>query len=300
VLFPLRRPQGDETESYCQAQWRGGITLIELTIESNRRASLASGLREIWAFRDVVWAFAERNVRLKYKQAALGIVWAVIQPLAFLVIFVLLFGRVAKVSDAGVPYQASALAALVPWMFLQTAVSFGSQALLTDGALLRKVYFAREAPVLGAVLGSSLDFALGLGLLIILGPILGTRMSWYILLAVPLWAMMVLLTSGLAMALGALTVYYRDFRYAMPLLIQLWMFASPVAYPLSTVPERWRTVYVVLNPAAGILDAFRRALAQGRPPDPALLAISGAACLAVAFVGYLVFKSMESGLADVV
>src|SRR5437879_4977890 len=184
-------------------------TMTELVIESRRRPSLACGLRELWAFRDVVWAFAERNVRLKYKQAALGVAWAVIQPLAFLAIFVALFGRVVSAPGAGVPYPAAALAALVPWMFLQTAVSFGAQSLLMDSALLRKVYFAREAAVLGAVLGSGLDFAIGVGMLLVLGPILGAHLSWYVLAVAPLWMVLMLLASGLALAAGALIVYYR-------------------------------------------------------------------------------------------
>ena len=274
--------------------------MIELVIESNRRASFVQAPRELWAFRDVTLAFAERNVRVKYKQAVLGVAWAIIQPLAFLAIFVVLFGRFAKVGGDTTSYPAFALSALVPWIFIQTAVSFGAQALLMDGALIRKVYFAREAPVLGSVLGSGVDFAVGLGMLLILGPFLGIRPSWYMLLAVPLWGLLVLVASGAALALGALTVYYRDFRYALPLLLQLWMFASPVAYPLTAVPQQWRTVYVLVNPAAGILDGFRRALAQGGPPDLRLLALSGVASFLVAWLGYLLFKYMEPGFADVV
>jgi len=275
--------------------------MVEMVIESNHRASFVQAPRELWAFRDVTLAFAERNVRIKYKQAALGVTWAVIQPLAFLAIFVVLFGRFAKVGvgDA-TSYPAFALSALVPWMFIQTAVSFGAQALLMDGALLRKVYFAREAPVLGAVLGSGVDFAVGLGMLLILGPFIGIRLSWYVLLAVPLWGLLVLLASGAALAMAALTVYYRDFRYALPILMQLWMFASPVAYPLTAVPQQWRTAYVLVNPAAGILDGFRRALAQGGPPDPGLFALSVVASFLVAWLGYLLFKYMEPGFADVV
>jgi len=273
---------------------------VELVIEAGNRTGLVRALRELWAFREVVWAFAERDTRLKYKQAVLGVAWSVIQPLAFLAIFVFIFGRVGRVSTGSIPYPAFALTALVPWFFVQTAVSFGAQALLMDGALLRKVYFPREASVLGAVLSAGLDFSLGLVLLLVLGPFLGIRLSWTALLAVPLGIVLAVLASGVALALGALNVYYRDFRYVLPLFLQLWMFASPVAYPLTAVPERWRTLYVLANPVAGILDSFRRSLAEGRLPDLGLLLSSVAMAFAIAWVGYSLFKLIEPGFADVI
>ena len=274
--------------------------MVEMIIEGGHRPALVQGLRELWAFREVIWAFAERDTRLKYKQAILGVVWALIQPLAFLAIFFVVFGRVARVSGGSVSYPAFALAALVPWFFVQTAVSFGAQSLLIDVALVRKVYFPREAPILGAVLSAGLDFGIGFGLLLILGPVLGTRVSWTALLAVPLWVILAVLASGIALTLGALNVYYRDFRYAMPLLLQLWMFASPVAYPLSAVPERWKAVYILANPLTGILDSFRRTVAEGQPPDLRFLAISAGVSCVIACGGYWVFKRMEPGFAETI
>lgn len=275
-------------------------TMTELVIQAGPRPALAQGLRELWAFREVIWAFAERDTRLKYKQATLGVAWALIQPLVFLAIFFVVFGRVAGISGGRVSYSAFALAALVPWFFVQNAVSFGAQALLMDATLVRKIYFPREAPILGAVLSSGLDFVIGLGLLLALGPVIGTRLSWTVLFVVPLWVILAVLASGTAMTLGALNIYYRDFRYALPLILQLWMIASPVAYPLSAVPDKWRAAYVLVNPLTGILDGFQRALAQGWPPDLHLITISaGAACL-IAWAGYWVFKRMEPGFAETI
>jgi len=274
--------------------------LIELVVEGGHQLGLVHGLREIWAFREVAWAFAERYVRLKYKQAGLGIAWAVIQPLSFLVIFVILFGRLAHISSGNTPYQAFALSALVPWTFLQTAVAMGSGALMMDGGLMRKVYFAREAPVIGAVLATGLDFAIGLALLLVLGPILGTRITWAIAYVLPLWIVMAVLGLGLALGFGALSVYYRDFRFVLPLFIQLWMFGSPVAYPLTTVPDKYRALYVIVNPAAGILDGFRRIFAIGQAPDFGLVAVSASATLVIAWAGYFLFRRMEPGFADAV
>ncbi len=269
----------------------------ELVIEGGHRPALLQALRELWAFREVVWAFAERDTRLKYKQAALGVAWAVIQPLTFLAVFMLVFRRIAGVSGGEVAYPAFALSALVPWFFFSTALSFGGQALLRAGSLVRKVYFPREATVLGAVLSVGIDFAVGVALLLILGPVLGARLSWAVLLAVPLWLILAVLASGCALLLGALNVYYRDFRYLIPLIVQLWMLASPVAYPLSAV-HKWRMLYILANPTVGVLDGFRRTFAQGQPPDLGLLMTSAAGACVAAAAGYWVFKRMEPGFAD--
>jgi lipopolysaccharide transport system permease protein len=272
----------------------------ELVFEPAPQRRLGHALRELWNFRGGLLAFAERDVRVKYKQAALGIGWAVVQPLAFMAIFVFAFGHAAKIPGGGAPYAAFTLSALVPWTFLQNGVTFGAQALLTDAALLRKVYFPREVPVLGAVLAGIVDLGIGLALFCVLGPIVGASVSptWILapLLAVPL----ALLACGVGLALASLNVYYRDFRYALPFVLQLWLFGSPVAYPLTVVPEQWRNLYVALNPAAGILDAFREVLALGELPNPTTFGISAVGCLVVAWVGYRLFKRFEPGFADVV
>jgi lipopolysaccharide transport system permease protein len=272
----------------------------EYTIEARRRANLWASLAELWGSRTLVLAFAERDVRVKYKQALLGFAWAILQPLGFLAIFALFFGRVARISGGGVPYAAFALSALVPWIFLQTSVSLGAQALLTDAGLVRKVYFPREVPILGSVLSAGLDFVFAFALLLVLGPILGMQLTLTALLAIPLWLALALLASGVALAVGALNVYYRDFRYALPFLIQLWMFGSPVVYPLSSVPESWRSYYVALNPAAGILDGFRHVTALGTLPDWNTVAVALAGSVVVASLGYWLFKKIEPGFADAI
>jgi ABC-type polysaccharide/polyol phosphate export permease len=273
--------------------------MIEIVVDGER-SDLAERLRELWAYREVVWAFAERDTRVKYKQAVLGVAWAVLQPLVFLGVFIVVFGRVAHINGGDVPYGALALAALVPWFFVQSSVAFGSQTLLRDSALVRKIYFPREAPVLGAIMSSSLDFVVGLALLLVLEPLLGGRLSWNILMVIPLWAVLTILVIGVVMALSAFNVYYRDIRYVTPLTMQLWMYATPVAYPLGLVQGRWRTLDVFLNPATGIIDGFHRVVARGLPPDPWLLTLSTVEACAIACVGYWLFKRMEPGFADAV
>jgi len=275
-------------------------TPFELEIVATGRPRLVQSLRELWAYRGTILAFAERDIRVKYKQAVLGVAWALIQPLAFLGIFAVFFGRVAKIGGDGVPYAAFALTALIPWNYVSTMVSFGSSALLSDASLVRKVYFPREAPILAATVASCVDFSAGLVAFLILGPILGAHLTWTALLAPLLLPLVALPAVGLSLALGALNVYYRDFRYALPLGVQLWMFASPVAYPLTKVPADWQLLYAMLNPVAGPLDGFRRVLGLGVLPSAELLGASLLGGLIWLWLGYRLFKSMEPNFADVI
>jgi lipopolysaccharide transport system permease protein len=272
----------------------------EALLEASARPTFRQGLRELWVFRGTVLAFAERDVRVKYKQAVLGIAWALIQPLAFLGIFAVFFGRVAKIDGDGIPYAAFALTALIPWTYVATTVSFGSSALLSDASLVRKVYFPREVPVLAAAVAAAVDFTAGLVAFLILGPVLGARLSWTVLLAPLLLPLVAVPAVGLSLALGALNVYYRDFRYALPLGIQLWMFGSPVAYPLSKVPAEWQLPYAFLNPVAGPLEGFRRVLGLGTLPSGELLFASLAGGVVWLWLGYRLFKAMEPNFADVI
>ena len=211
-----------------------------IVIESAPARHLAASIRDIWAFRESIRAFAERDVRVKYKQAFLGVLWAVLQPAAYVIIFSLTIGRVADVSTAGVPYAAFSLSTVVPWNFLSNAVSFGSAAVIGNGSMIRRVYFPREVPVFASVASASIDFVIGLALFAIVGPLLGAEVSaWWLFLPV-LFVAIVTLATAVATPLAALNVYYRDFRFIAPFVMQLWLFASPVAYPLSVVPEQWR------------------------------------------------------------
>ena len=272
----------------------------EFEIERGGRMRIGAGLRELAAHRGITVAFAERNIRVKYKQAVLGIAWAVLQPLIFMAVFTLTIGRIAGVPSEEVPYAAFTLSALVPWTFLSTGVSFGANALVTDGHLIRKVYFPREVPVLGAILAAVVDFAISLVLFFVVGPFLGAEISAWWLLAPLLVVPLAILAAGVSIVLGALNVYYRDFRHALPFLLQLWLFASPVAYPLSVIPAEWRVPYLIVNPAAGLIDSFTRTLALGTAPDAGALAISVAGTLVVFLVGYRLFKRLEPNFADVV
>lgn len=273
---------------------------LERVFEGGPRPHLGRALLELWAFRHTVLAFAERDARVKYKQTILGILWAIIQPMALMLVFTVAFGRLAKIPGGGAPYPAFSLSALVPWMFLQTAVTFGANALLMDSAIIRKVYLPREVPVLGAVAHAGVDLAIGVALVACLSPAFGARFSAAWLLVPPLAVLLALLAVAVALPLAALNVYYRDFRYALPFVLQLWLFASPVTYPLAVVPAQWQGLYVALNPVAGILDAFRRVLALGELPDAGLLVPSLIGTTVLLWAGYRLFKGLEPNFADVV
>lgn len=276
-------------------------TQQKIVTESVPTRTLLASFREVWLFRASVRAFAERDVRVKYKQAALGVAWALVQPLAYVAIFTFTIGRLSEVeTSTGVPYAAFTLSATVPWTFLSTSVGSGSSAILANSGMIRRVYFPREVPVLAAVASALVDFAIGLVLVMIVGPIIGAEVSpWWLLTPVLVAAISVLAVVA-SNPLAALNVYYRDFRFALAFVIQLWLFASPVAYPLAVVPEQWQEAYAAINPAAGILNAFSDVLAAGVAPDWMLLGISLLSTLLLGLVGYRIFMRLEPGFADVI
>lgn len=272
----------------------------EIVVGPDGVRPLVANLRELWEFRDTLLAFTERRVRVKYKQSLLGIAWAIIQPLAFMAVFSFALGRLAGVPGGGAPYPAFVLSALVAWNFLHTAVAFGANSLVEEASLIKKIYFPREVTVLASVAAAGVDLAIGLALFAVVGPLLGAEASPAWLLVPLLAAGVALLASGVALVLGGLNVYYRDFRHALPFLLQLWLFASPVAYPMTVVPPRWHHVYAVVNPASGLIDGFRRVLVLGDPPSSSLLALSLTASAIVAVAGYRIFKRLEPSFADVI
>lgn len=272
----------------------------ELVIDGGRRGSLRQSWRELRPYWGTVLAFAERNVRVKYKQTVLGVLWVVIQPLAYVAVFTVALGRLSSVPDAGTTYPAFSLSAFVVWSFVQAAVSQGANSLVNDAAFLRKVYFPREVPALAAQLSAAADFAVALAVFFVIGPFLGADVSPTWLLAPLLFVPLLVLATGVSLGLAGLTVYYRDFRNALPFGLQLWLFASPVIYPLSTVPHGLRPLYAVLNPAAGLLDSFRRTLTVGELPDPGLLGLSLLSTLIVFWGGHRLFRRLEPNFADVV
>lgn len=255
-------------------------------------------LRELLLFRGVVGAFVMRQVKVKYKQAAVGIGWVVLQPLLAAALFAVFLGRISNVPSEGVPYFVFALAGMVAWNYFSAAAGTAMESLVADQVLLRKVYFPREVLPLAAVAAAFVDVAPGLVLVAAGSLVAGIAPSaaWFAV-PVPL-ALLVLTAAGMGLGLSAINVYYRDVRYALPFALQIGLFASPVVYPLSAVPDGWRTAYAIGNPVAAGIDGLRRIVLHGEWPDPVVTA--GAATWAIALIvgGYALFKHLERGFSD--
>lgn len=269
-----------------------------LVIEGGPGRARWSSLVELWAFRDVLGAFVVRLVKVKYKQAALGVGWAVFQPLVAALIFALFLGRLTHVPSEGVPYIVFAMSGTVVWNFFSTAVGGAMDSVVTDQALLRKVYFPREIFPLSAVLAALVDVVSSCVTLVVVFLAYGLHphLTWLLL---PLPFLLALLTAAtVGLTLSAANVFYRDVRYVLPFVLQLGLFATPVVYSLSVVPGRWRLLYVVLNPVAAAIDALRRVVLHGTLPA-AGTTIAGFTCSIVGlFAAYHLFKRLERGFSD--
>ena len=259
---------------------------------------VALNLADIWAHRELLYFLTWRDIKIRYKQTALGALWAVIQPLFPMLIFTLFFGRLAKMPSDGIPYSVFAYAALLPWTYFAAAVSNSSNSVVGSSNLITRVYFPRMIIPASAVLAALVDFAIAFVLL-------GCLMVWHripptlsVLMLLPLIALVTLLSLGLGMLLAGLTVKYRDFRYAMPFLIQLWMFATPVIYPASLVPAKWRWV-LALNPLTGVIEGFRSSL-FARPFDWGSLAFSAVFTIFMLIYAAYSFRRQERIFADLI
>ena len=258
----------------------------------------ALNLRELWAYRELLYFLIWRDVKIRYKQTALGAAWAIIQPLFTMLIFTLIFSRVAGIRSDGIPYPIFAFAALLPWTFFANAVTMSGNSLVSSAHLITKVYFPRLLIPAAAVGAGLVDLAVAFVTLIPLMFYYHVSLSLHILL-LPIPVMLILLLAlGMGMWLSALNVKYRDVRFAVPFMIQLWMFLSPIAYPSSVVPARWQVLYS-LNPVTGIVEGFRSAL-LGQPLRWSTLGISAATTLALLVYASLTFRKMEKSFADVI
>ncbi len=255
-------------------------------------------LKEIWAYRELLYVLAQRDIKVRYKQTVLGVAWAVIQPLTTMLLFTLVFGRLAKIPSDGLPYPLFVYAALLPWTFFANAISTSSNSLVGQQHLISKVYFPRLIIPLSSVGTGLIDFAVSSVILLVLMIWYGVGWSTH-LLAVPFLILAVIFIAlGVGTFLSALTVTYRDFRYVVPFMVQFWMFATPVVYPASLFPEQWRWV-LFLNPMAGLIEGFRSAFLH-RPFDWMGIGISMAVAAAVFLIGIFYFEKMERRFADII
>src|SRR5712672_3495667 len=261
------------------------------------RGWLELRLAEVWEYRELLYFFAMRDIKIRYKQTAIGVLWVVLQPLMTMGVFTIFFGRLAKLPSEGLPYPVFYFAALVPWMYFNYALQNATNVVVENQRMITKVYFPRLVLPFSSVLSGLVDFAIGFVVLIGVTLFYGMKPGAPAAL-LPLFLLLAILTAlGVGLWLSALNALYRDVKYVIPFLLQFWMFASPVAYPSSLVPPRWRWLYG-LNPMAGVIDGFRWAI-TGRGQAPSLLLLASSAAVALVVLGGLFFfQRMETNIAD--
>jgi lipopolysaccharide transport system permease protein len=264
-----------------------------------RNTWLALDLGELWAYRELLYFFVWRDIKVRYKQTVIGAAWAILQPVLTMIVFSLFFGKLAKIPSQGLPYPIFYYSALLPWMYFATAMQGATNIVVENQRVITKIYFPRVVLPIASVLSGLVDFFISFGVFLIM-------MAYYRILPMasviwlPAFLLLAVLTAlGVGLWLSALNALYRDVRYIVPFLVQFWMFASPVAYPSSLVPERWRWLYG-LNPMAGVIEGFRWALTGHGQPPGILLAASSAAVVLLVFGGLIYYHAVEGTMADVV
>jgi len=275
-------------------------SVLPLTlIQSSRKGWASLNLRELWEYRELLFFLTWRDIKVRYKQTALGAAWAVLQPFLTMVVFTIFFGNLAKVPSDNLPYPIFSYTALLPWQLFAYALNQSSNSLVANQQLITKVYFPRLVIPLSALLAGLVDF--GIAFVVLLG-----MMVYYgiwpstAIVTLPFFLLLAMATAlAVGLWLSALNVEYRDVRYTIPFLTQFWLFATPIAYPSSLVPERWRALYG-LNPMAGVVEGFRWALLGQELHNGLLLLVSTLAVIGLLISGLVYFRRMEQTFADVV
>lgn len=256
-------------------------------------------LRELWAYRELLYFFVWRDIKVRYKQTLLGFAWAIMQPLLTMVVFTLFFGTLAKVPSEDVPYPLFSYAAVLPWTLFAEGLTRSSNSLIQEANLLQKIYFPRLLLPFSGVLSPVVDFAIALVILAALMVYFSYAPTVTILLLPVFLVLQLMLALGVGLWLSAVNVEYRDVRYVIPFLIQLWLFASPVIYSITWVPERYRALYGLVNPMVGIIEGFRWAILGMQPPSYTLIG-SAVIVVVVLVSGAFYFRRREKSFADVV
>ena len=256
-------------------------------------------LQALWQYRELLYFLVWREVKVRYKQTAIGAAWAIFQPLMTMAIFAVIFGKFAHIPSDGLPYPVFAYAALLPWNYFSQAIARSGVSLVSDANLIRKIYFPRLIIPIAAVISPVVDFVLSLFLLFGMMVWYGIAPTWGAVTLPLFFCLAVCAALATSLWLSALNVRYRDVGHTIPFLIQLGMYASPIAYPVSLIPERWRPLYS-LNPMAGVIEAFRWGLLGKSRPDFGVIGMSAAVVLALLLGGLVFFKRMERTFADVV
>jgi len=285
----------EKTDTVQNAQ----VKTLRRSVISPSRGWLSLNLKEVWEYRELLGILAWRDITVRYKQSIVGIGWAIIQPLMTMIIFTIIFGKFAKLPSDGLPYPIFAYCALLPWTYFARSLGDSSDSLVGSSHLITKVYFPRLILPISKVFSGLIDFAIAFAILV-------GMMAWYRIaptkgvLALPLFIGIAMLAAlGVGTWFTALNVRYRDVKFVIPFLVQIWMYASPVAYSTSLIPEKWQWIYG-LNPMVGVIEGFRWAMLGKAAPSITLLLIPSLIIFAILISGLYYFKKMEKTFADII
>ncbi len=274
------------------------IEAVPTIIIEPTRSWLSLKLRDLWQYRELLYFLTWRDVKVRYKQTVIGFLWAIIQPLLKMVVFSIIFGGLAKMDSEGFPYPIFLYAGLLPWQFFASAVSRSGESVVASANLVKKVYFPRLVIPIASVGACLVDFAISFIILIVLMFYYSIIPTLSIFMVLPLVLATIFTALGVGMFISALNVAYRDFRYVLPFLVQIWMFLTPVIYSTGIIPENWRWL-ILLNPMAGIVDAYRSAI-LGKPFEWGNLGISMGMAVVIFLCGLMYFRKTERYFADII
>jgi lipopolysaccharide transport system permease protein len=291
----LRAPLRPRTDGRSEASALAGLPHALIRPEA---AGVQLNLGDLWAYRELLYFLTWRDIKVRYKQTLMGVAWVVVQPLLTMLVFTLVFTRFVKLDEGAIPYPLFAYAGLLLWTFFSVSITSGTNSLISNTSLVTKVYFPRSFIPAAAVGAGLVDFSVGSVLLVALAAYYRVHVTWGLLLLPVFLLLGAMLALAVGMVASALTVRYRDLRHALPFALQLWMFASPVLYPVGLVPPRWRWAFA-LNPLTGVLEGFRAALA-GTPFDWSLAAAPAVAAPLLVCLAFYVFRRLEDTFADVI
>ena len=260
---------------------------------------MKKSINQLWSYRELLIAFTLREIKIRYKQTILGASWAILQPAALTIIFSIVFGVFLKVNSGSVPYPVFSYSALLPWTFFATAVSFGALSVVNNGNLVTKVYFPREILPLAAVGAAFIDFLSASLIFLLMFFVYKISISAVFLYVLLIFPSIFLLTVGISFILSALNVMFRDIRFVVPLILQIWLYLSPVIYSMDQVPEKFRKFYI-LNPMAPLIQSFRDVTVFGKSPNVGELTLAIIVSVLIFILGYLIFKAKERKFADII
>jgi len=256
-------------------------------------------LRELYRHRELLWMWTWREIRVRYKQSVLGVAWAVMQPLSLMLVFTVVFSFIVRIPTGDIPYPLFSYTAVLPWTFFASSVALGVPSLVNNMNLVTKVSMPREVLPIAAVLAGLLDFAVAALLFAGMLFVYRVTLHWTVLWAVPLLGIQLILSLAVVLWGSALNVLYRDIRFIVPLATQLWMYATPIIYPVDLIPERFRFVYY-LNPMAAVIDGYRKAILSGSPPDSLSVGVALVVSVVLLVLAYKNFKRLEPEFADII